>query len=371
MTYSRTLRFSPFLLAFTAACSSASSSSIGVPGGTSDIAGGTGSGYASADPTAGSGGGTGNDTAAGDGGEGEAGVLTEGMWDDNLNYDFFTAYLAKHTTLDGRPGFTQSDYDSSHQLFASRSPSTVVDAALVIDTTGSMGDEMSYLTAEFANIAQAISSAYPGADQHWALVLYRDRPDTDPGDDYVVRSIDFTSDMSAFSASIGAQQAANGGDYPESPDLGLKALQQLSWRSGNDVAKVAFWVADAPDHTSEAENLKASIEGARDLGVHIYPVAASGTDDLLEYSMRSAAQITGGRYGFLTDDSGIGDSHKVPEIPCFFVTRLEKGLIRAIGMELSGTYIAPAADTILRTAGNPSAAGQCSLGEDAGSVTIF
>ena len=302
--------------------------------------------------------------------QGQAGVLTSGMWDDNLNYDFFTAYLAKHTSLAGNPGFASSDYDASRAMFATRPARSVVDAALVLDTTGSMGDEISYLTAEFANISSAIKSAYPDAEQRWALVLYRDRPSTDPGDAYVVKHYDFTSDLGAFSSTIGGQTAANGGDTPESPDLGLEELQKLSWRSGSDVAKVAFWVADAPDHVEQAAALKQAIVNTRTLGVHVYPVAASGTDDLLELSMRSAAQLTGGRYGFLTDDSGVGDTHKVPEIPCFFVTRLEKGLVRAIGMELTGDYIAPAADTILRTAGDPSAAGQCSL-SGGQTVTIF
>jgi len=129
-------------------------------------------------------------------------------------------------------------------------------------------------------------------------------------------------------------------------------------------------VADAPDHDDEAAALKQSIVDTQTLGVHIYPVAASGTDELLELSMRSAAQMTGGRYGFLTDDSGVGDPHKVPEIPCFFVTRLENGLIRAVGMELTGTYIPPGASTVIRVAGDPSTSGTCSVG-DAGTVQIF
>jgi hypothetical protein len=341
--------------------------------GGSAAAGGSGEGSGAVATGSPSSTGNGDGTAVGDDAgttQGEAGVLTEGMWDDNLNYDFFTTYLSGKATLAGNPGFETSDYDAAHAQSATRSPKTVVDAVLVLDSTGSMGDEMAYLTAEFANIGTAISAAYPNADQRWALVLYRDRPDTDPGDEYIVKHYDFTSDLGSFSMTIAGQTAANGGDTPESPDLGLEELQKLSWREGDSVARVAFWVADAPDHVNEASALKQAILDTQTLGVHIYPVAASGTDDLLELSMRSAAQLTGGRYGFLTDDSGIGDPHKVPEIPCFFVTRLEQGLVRAIGMELSGTYIPPASDTILRTAGNPSAAGQCSI-TGGQTVTIF
>ena len=78
-----------------------------------------------------------------------------------------------------------------------------------------MGDELSYLTAEFASIESEIQSAFPNATQRWALVVYRDTPATDPGDDYISRTFDFTASASAFSAVISAQTANNGGDNPE------------------------------------------------------------------------------------------------------------------------------------------------------------
>jgi hypothetical protein len=310
------------------------------------------------------------DASVSDPNSSEADILTAGIWDDGLNYSFFTSYLAKNNSMPGSPGFSVSDFDASHTEFATRSPHAHLDATLVIDTTGSMSDELSYLTAEFANITSAVSSAFPSVDQRWALVVYRDRPNTDPGDDYVVKSYDFTSDMGSFAATVSAQTAANGGDYPESPDLGLEQMQQLSWRSDSDVAKLAFWVGDAPDHVEYASELKQAIVDAHTAGIHIYPVSGSGTDDLLELSMRSAAAITGGRYMFLTDDSGVGDPHKTPEIPCYFVTKLAKDLVRAISMEVTATYIGPTSSDIIRTVGDPSAAGQCPI-NDGGTVQIF
>jgi hypothetical protein len=297
-------------------------------------------------------------------------VLTAGVWDDNLNYAFFQDYVAVHAQMAGDPGFTPAEYDASHAEFATRAARTVVDAALVLDTTGSMGDEIAYLTAEFANIAGAIGAAFPGAQQRWALVVYRDTPDTDPGDAYVVRSYDFTADMQAFAATVGAQSAGGGGDIPESPEIGLQQLGQLSWRSDPSAARVAFWVADAPQHVYRAAAMKQAIVAAHAAGIHVYPVSASGTDALLELTMRSAAEITGGRYLFLTDDSGVGDPHKIPEIPCYYVTRLEKALVRVVSMELSGTYIGPDPADVLRVSGSPSASGTCTIG-DGGFVQIF
>ena len=45
-----------------------------------------------------------------------------------------------------------------------------VDAVLVIDTTGSMGDEIRYLDTEFDAITKNIQARYPNDEQHWSLV---------------------------------------------------------------------------------------------------------------------------------------------------------------------------------------------------------
>jgi hypothetical protein len=301
---------------------------------------------------------------------GTAGVLTAGVWDDGLNYPFFSGYVASHQQIAGDPGFTTADYAAAHAASAQRTPRTLVDAALVLDTTGSMADEIAYLTAEFESIAGAITAKFPNADQHWALVVYRDTPDTDPGDAYVVKSFDFTDSATTFAATVGAQSAAGGGDYPESPELGIEQLQKLTWRTDPGVAKLAFWVADAPHHVERAASIRQSIVDAQTAGIHLYPVSASGTDDLLELTMRSAAEITGGRYLFLTDDSGVGGPHKTPEIPCYYVTRLEKALVRVVSMELSGNYIGPDAADILRVSGTASPNGTCAV-DDGGTVQIF
>ena len=301
-----------------------------------------------------------------------AGILTAGVWDDGLNYSFFSTYAAGKTGLAGSPNFASTDLDAAHTEFEQRTAHTVIDAALVIDTTGSMGDELSYLTSEFAAISASIAASFPNADQRWALVVYRDTPDTDPGDAYVVKSYDFTGDLTAFATTVGSQQAANGGDYPESPEQGLGALPQLSWRTGASVAKVAFWVADAPQHDYRGPQMKAAIQAVQGAGVHVYPVSASGTNDLLELTMRTTAEMTGGRYLFLTNDSGVGDPHKIPEIPCYYVTLLKKALVRVASMELSGTYVGPDPADVIRISGDASPDGTCSTGDDAGTrVQIF
>ena len=91
------------------------------------------------------------------------------------------------------------------------------------------------------------------------------------------------------------------------------------------------------------------------------PVVSSDTDDVAEYQMRSAAQLTGGRYVFLTNDSGVGNDHAEPHIPCYSVTRLDGAIVRMLQIELSGRHVAPEENEVVRTVGKPNKDGRCHL----------
>jgi hypothetical protein len=333
-----------------------SGSGVGGIAGTSGTAGTATTGGTGVIPDGDAGGDGGGD--AGSGGDVQPGTLTAGAWDDNQNYDFFTSYR-NAIRQSGRAGllpFTEAEYDDAFDAFMGQlSNRETLDVALVIDTTGSMGDEMLYLRTEFLALSSSIASAYPSAEQRWSLVVYKDQ-----GDVYVVRSFDFTSDLETFQTTLAEQSAGGGGDTPEAPDAALAATAELDWRAGGATARLAFWVADAPHHDERAAAMASAVRAVRDVGVHLYPVASSGIDELTEHSMRSAAQLTGGRYLFLTDDSGVGNSHKEPTVPCYFVTRLDDAILRMVDIELSGVYHEPTSAQIIRTGGNPEE-GSCTL----------
>lgn len=219
-----------------------------------------------------------------------------------------------------------------------------VDIALVIDATGSMGDELEYLKVELRNIARTIERSFPSVDQRFALVVYRD-----DGDAFVSRSFDFTANLSRFEDFLGRQSADGGGDYPEAMDAALEDAAHLSW--SQDSAKVVFLVADAPPHAKQMRRTMDAVDDLRTMGAAFYPVAASGVASEAEIVMRAAAAGTGGQYVFLTDDSGVGNSHAEPHIPCYEVLSLRDVMIRMVHTELAGERISADGRHTIRSVG--------------------
>lgn len=222
-----------------------------------------------------------------------------------------------------------------------------LDLAFVVDATGSMRDELEYLKTEIDGIAAAVSEEYPEVGQRYALIVYRDE-----GDLYTTRTFDFTSSLNEFRESLSQQSAAGGGDYPEAMHLALQEAEQLSWQFGQ-TARVLFLVADAPPHSQFALGSLESINRLRQDGIAIYPVAASGVALEAEFIMRTAAMLTLSQYLFLTDDSGVGNPHAEPHVPCYEVQRLDTLMIRMIATELVGHRINPVPEQVIRMVGNP------------------
>ncbi|MBD2848459.1 VWA domain-containing protein [Paenibacillus sp. IB182496] len=202
------------------------------------------------------------------------------------------------------------------------------DIMLVVDTTGSMSDELDYLGAELTDVVQR---AQERTGQELELRLsanfYRDE-----GDEYVVRSYPFTSKVSETVKQIREQRAEGGGDYPEAVDEALKdALHAHEW-SEEARARLLFLVLDAPPHDDERtkQRIRELTSDAAALGVRIIPVASSGVDRETEYLMRFFAAATGGSYVFLTDHSGIGNSHLQPQVDQYEVRPLNDLLVELI-----------------------------------------
>jgi hypothetical protein len=148
--------------------------------------------------------------------------------------------MAEFTLIPGQSSIWNVTLDNITPL---RMP-VQLDVLFLLDSTGSMADEISVLQSNILSISSRIAQFSGNAvDVHYGLVTYRDR-----GDAYVTRSFDFTPDVHHFQASLNSVQADAGGDTPESLNEALHtAVQQISWR-GDDAIKLIFLVADAPPH---------------------------------------------------------------------------------------------------------------------------
>ncbi|MEL6616392.1 MAG: carboxypeptidase-like regulatory domain-containing protein, partial [Bacteroidota bacterium] len=220
-----------------------------------------------------------------------------------------------------------------------------MDIALAIDVTGSMTDELRYLTTEIRAIVRRIETRYDGVDLRFGLVAYRDR-----GDAFVVKDWAFTRDVQTMESQLASLRASGGGDYPEAMDQALEAALDLDWRPS--ATRLLFLVADAPPHDGHIATTMDHVREARASGIRIYPLAASGVGDTAELVMRTAAALTQGRHLFLTDDSGVGNTHQEPKVECFVVTRLNDLLVRVIASELEGRRVEPTRSEVIREIGD-------------------
>jgi hypothetical protein len=248
---------------------------------------------------------------------------------------------------------------AQRQSFTLRSgavPIRKFDLMLAIDTTGSMGDEIAYLKSELRAILADIGRAHPGLDIRVGLVAYRDL-----GDVYVTRTYPFTANLDSMQASLRAQYADGGGDYPEAMDLALARAVAQDWRP--DAVKSLLLVADAPPHDENIGKAWRAAEAARAGRIQIVPVAASGVADTAEYVMRAMAAATQSRYIFLTDDSGIGNPHAPPAIDCYLVTRLDRLVRRVLDSQISGRRVEPREGEVIRSVGQYDN-GKCVLPPD-------
>jgi hypothetical protein len=222
-----------------------------------------------------------------------------------------------------------------------------LDLALVIDTTGSMGDELEYLKLEISNIAAQIEQLFPGVSQRFALIVYRDN-----GDRYVTRNFDFTDSLTDFQQTLSAQHASGGGDYPEAMHAALEQAGGLSWRD-RDTARMMFLVGDAPPHARHMQRTFDAVLQLRQKNVSIFPVAGSGTRDEAEFALRTAAFMTMGQYLFLTDHSGVGLPHAAPHTESYNVEWLSSVMLRMIASELSGRELQPSEILATEETGGP------------------
>ena len=243
----------------------------------------------------------------------------------------------KTTAIDG---ITELKLATPRALPAQRT----VDLAFVLDTTGSMGEEIDAVKSTIRTVAAKLSGGQISV--RIGLVEYKDRVDPQ-----VTKTYPFSEDLAAFSHSVEGITAGGGGDIPEDMHAGLNAaLDTLQWRD-DATARLIVVIADAPPHLDYQDEKDyadaARRAGAR--GIKLFTVSASGMDETGQIVMRQMAEYTGAtnmfvlRGGAGPQSTGAGD----PESSCggtqeqYATGNLDQLIVRKVRRELASVDADP------------------------------
>ena len=211
--------------------------------------------------------------------------------------------------------------------------SVPLDVLFLLDSTGSMEDEIQQIKATLQSIAKRVSNLPSNPDLRFGMVSYRDREDS-----YVTRLHDFDGNVERFQRTIRGVEASGGGDDPESLNQALhEAVNDASWRE--NAIRLTFLIADAPPHLDyeQDEDYAAEMVRAREKGIKIFSVASSGLDEQGEYIFRQIAQQTMGNFLFILYRGGPQGKLDTPHnVEQFTVDNLDGLIVRLIEMELAG-----------------------------------
>ncbi len=197
-----------------------------------------------------------------------------------------------------------------------------LDIAFVIDSTGSMSDEIDEVKENVTALAEQIAAVDP--DYRLALVDYKDVEEEESA--YQARlDLDFTTDVPSFDRELAALEADGGGDEPESVYSGLMTALNLAWRPGSK--KIVVQIGDAPAKDPEP------VTGYT---LRAVQTKALSVDPATIDSIQSGeAQETADSFGAIASATG-GQFLQLPESDL-------SGLVPAIVEEIRRNATAPAA----------------------------
>jgi Mg-chelatase subunit ChlD len=180
-----------------------------------------------------------------------------------------------------------------------------IDVVFVIDSTGSMADEIRSVKTHIVKIVNEVKNGNPKPDIRVGLVTYRDHKPQEYG--YLFRTYQLTRDIEQALSNVVRIQANGGGDYPEAVADGLHAgLHLMDW--DNNAKKIVFLIGDAAPHglgvqdssfiqgCPSGHNHKTEADYASNKGIKIYTISGSGMDPRGIQAWKDIAKITGGEY---------------------------------------------------------------------------
>lgn len=209
-----------------------------------------------------------------------------------------------------------------------------IDLVFVIDTTGSMSDEIREVKMHIKNVIEEVLEGTPKPNVSIGFVIYRDYPDEEQ--EYLYKIYSMTNDIDTVMKNLEEIIARGGGDYEEVVTIGLEvAINKLNWRISNGngtegeiigydefqnpiyastgpIKRMMVLIGDAPPRTKEYSGEGTSIEPLPEYGeniedaikknITIFTVSGSGMNQEGIQIWREIAQETDGEYEHLTYD---------------------------------------------------------------------
>ena len=138
--------------------------------------------------------------------------LFAGLFQQQFNLSNFTLTAEYEGQL-----FNLGSYQSARNSITASIPvnkvaNDILDIMFVVDATGSMGDELSYLKNELKDVINRAGNQLSGTQIRMGSVFYRDI-----GDTYLTRPFGFTN-PELLNNFINDQSADGGGDFPEADE---------------------------------------------------------------------------------------------------------------------------------------------------------
>jgi len=197
-----------------------------------------------------------------------------------------------------------------------------IDVVFVVDSTGSMGDEIRSVKTHLNKIIKEVQNGQPKPDLRVGVVAYRDHEREE--EEYLLRRMDLTYDIEKAIDFIWNIKASGGGDLPEAVADGLDfAINDMSWdlyhldQNQNSyphltTKRLIFLIGDAAPHgvgssdynygqgCPEGHSYKENIKDAQNKDIVIYTISGSGIDSVGKKVFKTIADKTGGEYTHLS-----------------------------------------------------------------------
>lgn len=175
-----------------------------------------------------------------------------------------------------------------------------IDVVFLIDSTGSMADEIDVVKQRVVAMMDDLRKGQPRPHVRFGVVTFRDR-----GDEYVVRTHPLTEDTQTVHKFVTDLVADGGGDMPESVNEGLEAaIEQMQWTpaSVGKATRMIFLIGDAGPHLDyqDGPSYTRLCEQARQLSIKIQVMGCSGITENGLDDFRQIASLGGGDFEYLT-----------------------------------------------------------------------